>query len=196
MLECDCNGREYTNVDHDITLRIPKGAVAEGEKVHLEVAVTMYGPFNFPEDTKLISPILWLCLLEEAAKLRKPLEIVLPHYLIGDIHKHGIGFLKANHSDYEMNDSCQIFYNFRPLVTDKILVCREGQGYGITVTDHFCYFCLVAQDRESNIKENTNYCLTRVISHSSESLQEIIFCASYHLPTCIKVHEVNPQSIG
>ena len=44
MLEVDCNGREYTNVDHDITLRIPEGAVAEGEKVHFEVGVAMYGP--------------------------------------------------------------------------------------------------------------------------------------------------------
>ena len=64
MLECDFNGREYTNVDHDFTLRIPKGAVAEGEKVHFEIAVAMCGPFNFPEGTKVISPILWLCLLE------------------------------------------------------------------------------------------------------------------------------------
>lgn len=30
MLECDFNGQEYTNVDHDITLRIPNGAVAKG----------------------------------------------------------------------------------------------------------------------------------------------------------------------
>ena len=27
QLECDSNGQEYTNVEHDITIRIPKGAV-------------------------------------------------------------------------------------------------------------------------------------------------------------------------
>ena len=46
-------------MDHDFTLRIPKGAVAEGEMVHFEIAVAMYGPFNLPEGTKLISSILW-----------------------------------------------------------------------------------------------------------------------------------------
>ena len=179
MLECDCNGREYTNVDHDITLRIPEGAVAEGKKVHFEVAVTMYGPFNFPENTKLISPILWLCLLEEAAELKKPLEIVLPHYLTGNIDQYNVGFMKANHNDYEMNDSCQMFYNFRPLISDSVLVYRKNQGYAVTVTDHLCYLCLAEKESATN---DSNYCLARV-----ESPHDIIFCASYLLPTCIKV---------
>ena len=189
ILECDCNGREYTNVDHDITLRIPEGAVAEGEKVHFEIAVVMYGPFNFPAKTKLVSPILWLCLLEEAVKLRKSLQIILPHYLTGNIHQYSVTFVKANHRAYEMNDNSRMFYNFRPLVnvSDTVLICREGQGYGITVTDHFCYLCLVAQENVAQMTANTNYCLARVESHGTESLQEIIFCASYLLPTCIKV---------
>ena len=198
MLEIDCNGREYTNVDHDITLRIPEGAVAEGEKVHFEVAVAMYGPFKFPEGTKLISPILWLCLLEEAAILREPLEIILPHYLSrsGDTDQYGISFLKANHSDYEMNDSSQILYNFRSLVADNdiVLIFRESQGYGVTLTDHFCYFCLVAQDTQL-ITENTNYCLARAhIPSSLESCQKVVFCALYHLPTCIKVRYTSSRS--
>ena len=188
ILECDYNGREYTNVDHDITLRIPEGAVTEGEKIHLEVGVAMYGPFNFPENTKLVSPILWLCLLEKDTKLRKSLEIVLPHYLTGNIDAYGIGFMKANHNDYEMKD-CQMFYNFKALnKSDTVLVFRERQGYDITVTDHFCYFCLTASENTPKITENTNYCLARVESHISESLKEITFCTSYHLPTCMKVH--------
>ena len=39
ILEVDCAGREYTSVDHDITLRTPEGAVAKGEKIHFEVGV-------------------------------------------------------------------------------------------------------------------------------------------------------------
>ena len=76
ILECDCNGHEYTNVEHDITLRIPEGAVAKGEKVHFEMGVTMYGSFIFPENTQPISPILWLCLLEEDTELKKPFQII------------------------------------------------------------------------------------------------------------------------
>ena len=185
MLECDCAGREYTNADHDITLRIPKGAVAEGEKVHLEVAITMYGPFIFPENTKLISPVLWLCLLEEDTKLRKPLEIVLPHYLVGNIQQCHIGFMKANHNDYKMNDSCQMYYTFKPLHSDTALVYREGQGYGVTCTDHLCYLCLGA--RGNNIEENTSYCLARFESQESGPQKEFDFCALYSLKTCLQV---------
>ena len=188
-MEVDCNGQVYTNEDHDITLRIPEGAVAEGEKVHFEIAVTMYGPFEFPENSKLISPILWLCLLEKDAKLKKPLEIVLPHCLTGNIQEYGIGFMKANH-DHEMNGNCQTLYTFRPLDplhNTTVLVCRESQGYGTTLTNHLCYFCLVATENAPKITENTNYCLTRVESHITGSRWEIAFCASYYLPTCTEV---------
>ena len=84
LLECNCNGREYTNVGYNITLRIwPEGAVAEGEKVHFEVGVATYGPFIFPENTQPIPPILWLCLLEQDVELKKLFQVVLPHYLTG-----------------------------------------------------------------------------------------------------------------
>ena len=121
MLECDCAGREYTNVDHDITLRIPEGAVAEGEKIHLEVGVAMYGPFTFPDNTQPISPILWLCILEEDAQLKKPFQIVLSHYLTGlskeRIEHHHVRFAKANHNDYTFIDA-QMSYEFHQCVTN------------------------------------------------------------------------------
>ena len=121
MLECNCNGREYTNVDHDITLRIPKGAVAEGEKVHFEVGVAMYGPFIFPENTQPISPILWLCLSEGNAELKKPFQIVLPHYLTRlskeRIQYHQVGFAKADHRNYIFVDD-QMTYRFQHCFTD------------------------------------------------------------------------------
>ena len=84
MLEVDCKGREYTNVDHDITLRIPEGAVAEGEKVHFEVGVTMYGPLIFPENTQPISPILWLYASEDVRMNELYVSIdssSLPHWI-------------------------------------------------------------------------------------------------------------------
>ena len=156
LLECDCNGLEYTSVDHDITLRILGGAVAEGEKVHLEVAVTMYGPFTFPQNTKLVSPILWLCLLEEDITLRKPLQIVLPHYL-AENDEHNIRFMKANHRGCKLNDSSQIFYNFQPLVSYTYVeqICRENQGYSMIMTDHFCYLCLGAEI--TSLSKDINY---------------------------------------
>ena len=50
--DCDHNALNYVIKDHDITLRIPERAVAEGEKVHFEVGVAMYGPFYHPENSQ------------------------------------------------------------------------------------------------------------------------------------------------
>ena len=83
-LECDCSSQQYTLDGHDVTIIIPEGAVAEGEKVCFRVDVAMYGPFVFPKNTQLISPIVWLHSLEEGCvKLIKPLQIVIPHCLAG-----------------------------------------------------------------------------------------------------------------
>ena len=67
LMECDHTGLDYTVEEHDITLRIPEGAVTVGETIHLEIGVAMYGPFNFPENSIPVSPIVWLCIQEETA---------------------------------------------------------------------------------------------------------------------------------
>ena len=71
LLDCDHIGLNYVIENHDITLRIPEGAVAKGEMVHFELGVATYGPFIFPKSTQLISPILWIRVLEEGIKMKK-----------------------------------------------------------------------------------------------------------------------------
>ena len=191
MLECDCTGREYTNVDHDITLRIPEGAVAEGEKVHFEVGVAMYGPFLFPENTQPISPILWLCLLEEDIELKKPFQVVLPHYLTGlskeKIEYHEVGFAKANHNDYTFAD-IQMNYNFQHCVTEsQVLHASSGyRSYGILISKHCCFYCLLA-NKSHELAMDAGYCLVRIESFLSGLRNEIYFSAIYFLDTCLKV---------
>jgi hypothetical protein len=151
MLECDCAGREYTNVDHDITLRIPEGAVADHEKVHFEVGVAMYGPFMFPENTQPISPILWLCILEENIELKKPFQVVIPHYLTGlskeRIQHHQVRLAKANHSDYTFIDA-QMSYKFYRCVTKPLLASAGYRNYGVLVSKHCCFYCLQYSRKE------------------------------------------------
>ena len=150
ILEIDYNGREYTNVDHDITLRIPKGAVAEGEKVHFEVGVAMYGPFIFPKNTQPISPILWLCLLEEDTELKKPFQVILPHYLTGlneeRIEHHKIRFVKANHSEITYVDN-QMSYTFQECdANSRSQFASSGyRSYGVLISKHCCFYCLQAK---------------------------------------------------
>ena len=189
MLECDCARREYTNVDHDITLRIPEGAVAEGEKIHFEVGVTMYGPFVFPENTQPISLILWLCILEGDAQLKKPFQIVLPHYLTGlskeRIEQYQVRFAKANHSDYTFIDT-QMSYKFHQCVTKPLLASTGYRNYGVLVSKHCCFYCLIAQ-KNQELAFNAGYCLVRIESCISPQRNEFYFAAIYFLETCLRV---------
>ena len=184
MLECDFNGREYTNVDHDFTLRIPEGAVAEGEKIHFEVGVAMYGPFIFPENTQPISPILWLCVLEGDAQLRKPFQIILPHYLIsnGRIEHHQVRFAKANHNDYDT----QISYRFHQCVTKPLLASTGYRSYGVLLSEHCCFYCLTA-NKSPELAYDAGYCLVRIESYISPQRNEFYFAAIYFLDTCLRV---------
>ena len=192
MLECDCSGREYTNNDHDITLRIPEGAVADGEKVHFEVGVAMYGPFIFPENTQPISPILWLCLLEENAQLKKPFQIILPHYLTGLskerlIQYHQVGFAKAGHNDYTFEGS-QMTYKFQCCNTEPqdfhcISIANAYKSYGILASKHCCFYCLQA-DQSRDLAKDAGYSLARIESCFNS---QIHFAATYVLDTCLRV---------
>ena len=186
MLECDCTGREYTNVDHDITLRIPEGAVAEGEKVQFEVGVAMYGPFIFPENTQPISPILWLC-LEEDIQLKKPFRVVLPHYLPGlskeRIEYHQVRFAKANHGDYPNQTS----YKFQQCDDKPRLASTGYRNYGVLVSKHCCFYCLQA-NQTHELAMDAGYCLTRIEYSPSPQWNEIHFSATYFLDTCLRVY--------
>ena len=197
MLECDFNGREYTNVDHDITLRIPEGAVAKGEKIHFEVGVAMYGPFTFPDNTQPISPILWLCVLEGDARLRKPFQIVLPHYLTGlskeKIECHQIGLAKANHKDYTFIDTETSFivaYKFHRCVTRPLLASTGYRSYGVLVSKHCCFYCLTAK-KSPELAFDAGYCLVRIESCISPQRNEFYFAAIYFLETCLRVSQLN-----
>ena len=193
MLEVDFSGQEYTNVDHDFTLRIPEGAVAEGEKVHFEVGVAMYGPFTFPENTQPISPILWLCVLEGDPQLRKPFQVVLPHYLTGlgseRIEYHQVRFAKANHNDYTFIDT-QMSYKFHQCATKPLLTSTGYRNYGVLVSKHCCFYCLTAQT-SPELAIDAGYCLVRIESCISPQRNEFYFAAIYFLETCLKVSQLS-----
>ena len=194
VLECDRHGLEYTNKEHDITVRIPEGAVADGETVHIEFAVAMYGPFHFPENTRPISPILWLCLMEKNAVLGKSPQIVLPHALDGltkeKAEEYQVGFAKVHHNDYYTTASGQPIYTFQSLASEnRLLFSTIGERhYGLLQTSHFCYLCMTAEHNNPTLEKDIDYCLARIQVPITDIRHTAIFCLSYHLPTCIEVH--------
>ena len=185
VLECGYNGMEHTVDEHDITLRIPEGAVTKGEKLHIEIGVAMYGPFGFPKNTRPISPILWLCFMKEDIALKKDFQIILPHFLteltIEKLHYHQVGFAKASHNQ-KCSTSDQISYEFKACESQSHFASSGLKSYGVLQSVHCCFYCLKA-NQSPELARNAGYCLARIESLSSE----IFFVASFFLKSCVKV---------
>ena len=182
---------EHTIEEHDITLRVPEGAVPKGENVHIEIGVAMYGPFSFPVNTRPISPILWLCFMEENTAIKKDFQIVLPHFLTGlsteRLHYHQVGFAKAGHNQAKIRRNNILVYDFNVCMTDTLFASSGGKSYGVFHSDHCCFYCLQAH-QSPDLARDTGYCLTRI--ESVKSL-EIFFVSSFFLKSCLKVREVS-----
>ena len=180
ILAVDNSGVEYTIEDHDITLRFPGGCIAEGEKLQLEIGVAMYGPFKFVDDVQPISPILWLCPLDEnVTVLNKQFQLILPHFLSGDkVQDHQVGFAKASHKNYDKNH-----YIFHVCDTEPIFASTGSKSYGVLETNHCCFYCLQAENT-LQIARDAGYAL---VTLESAKKQEMYFCAIYLLNTCLKV---------
>ena len=193
VIECDHKGCEYTIEDHDITIRIPEGTVPNGKTFHFEIGVAMYGPFDFPEGTQPISPILWVCIMEENAiqfhQPTKKFQFILPHYLTGltkeRLSYHQVHVAKANHN--EMN---QMLYRFN-LQEDQPLFASltEYKSYALIESTHCCFYCLQV-NQSPELAKDAGYYLVRIEDLRS-SPTEIYFVASFFLETCIQVRNQN-----
>ena len=193
VLEGDSKGSVYTNIDHDITLSIPEGAIPCNMKVHFEVAVALYGPFKFGDNRRPISPILWLC-PQEGVALLKPIEIVLPHIFAklthDDISSLEIMLEKAHHQHYIVNQHGHKQFKFCPYKCETKFVCNSHGSYGAFQIGHCCFFCITAihnQELTHELALEKGCCLTCVERPISPSRDVVYFCASFLLRSCLKV---------
>lgn len=191
VLTCDSSGHQYTNVDHDISINIPEGAISPGITVHLEVAVALYGPFTFSSGRRPISPILWIC-MQEDIELLKPVEISLPHFLLGltdDERKTlNVKFVKASHDVLDPTSN-QYTYQFQSHRGETQFVTNERRSYGILKADHFCFVCLEA-NQDPAVAKRAGYSLTRIEHSITEEFRNttvFTFCVTFLLPSCLKV---------
>ena len=189
MLECDCSGLKYTIEDHDITLKVPEGAVENNETILIEIDVSMYGCFVFPKEFQPISPIVWLCILEKDTKLRKPFQLILPHFLTGlsreKLCSHQIRFAKANHDKCIIKGG-EMKYEFNSCDSKPLIASSGNKNFAVLESDHCCFYCLQANQTPELIRD-ASYCLTRIQRSSSLQRNEVYFLATYLLDTCIQV---------
>lgn len=192
VLKCDYNGIEnYTLKDHGITIKIPKGAIPKGKVVHIELAVTLCGPFSFPNNTRPISPILWMC-PQEKIEFKQPFEVTLPHILTRlnqkELAELGVGFAKADHDFSVPKNGKSVVFDFKPC---NIQNQEHKQGYSTLKSTHCCYLCLTANDEDKRKLQEAvareEFLFSRYDYVTESSTFTTTFCVSYGLLTCEKV---------
>ncbi len=166
--------------EHGIAIRIPKGALPCPTTI--ELGVLLDGPFRFPQNSKLVSTILWICgKKRKQLNFLKPIKIDLPHIIdcSNPEQSKNLTFAKAAH-DSSLSD--------RPFVFNEISDSTYfGTRSGTLSTKHACFLCILHKVPSQVIK-NANYCLIKVFPKgAAPDMFEMNFCVTYALKTCIEV---------
>jgi hypothetical protein len=176
IFKCDHSGFQYSMKSYGITLIVPKGSVAIGKVIHMEIGVTLCGPFSFPRGIRPISPVISLRLLGENT-LTEPFQFhVTLRHILGELTE-----LKARHHQVQFCCNDHISSDpgtYRFHLNDDDLISQSFTGsYGLIITKKFCFLCMTAADT-SDLQSEIGYCLTRVVC-TSELKNEAYLCLSY-----------------
>ena len=82
LCHCTSQGIEYYDEWNDFTLKIPHGAIPEGESLTIDIGVALYGPFQYPEGLTPVPPMFWICVQD-----KKYFHFFKPHFLTFDGEK-------------------------------------------------------------------------------------------------------------
>ena len=175
----------YVNKANDFSLEIPKGAIPEGESITIDIGVALYGPFQYPEGLRPVSPVFWVCVRDKTNfQFLKPVTVSIPHFLNidseDDIESPGMTFLKGTH---DMNS--QNMYEFQP--TDGDMLFEPFKTYGALQTIHFCYLCISSKVSRKQIRK-AKYCLYVAIPRTMARCEPtyVYFFVTYLLSTCLE----------
>ena len=185
LSQCTHDGRWYYDEHNDFGLEIPAGAIPEGESITIDIGVALYGPFQYPEGLRPVSPVFWVCVRDQNHfQFLKPVKVTIPHCLNvechDDIESLGLSFLKGDH---EMNP--QQMYQFQQAEGDVLI--EPLKKYGVILTTHFCSLCISCKDTMKLI-EKAHFCLYSVIPHviSPDEPSFAYFFITFLLKTCLK----------
>ena len=57
LSQCTYQGRYYYDEVNNFSLDISKGAISAGEYITIDIGVALYGPFQYPEGFRPVSPV-------------------------------------------------------------------------------------------------------------------------------------------
>ena len=185
LSQCTHDGRWYYDEHNDFGLEIPAGAIPEGESITIDIGVALYGPFQYPEGLRPVSPVFWVCVRDQKDfQFLKPVKVTIPHCLdlkqYDDIESLGLTFLKGDH---EMNYPQQM-YQFQQAEGDVLIEPLKIRA-AIKIT-HFCSLCFSCKERR-DLFEKEIFCLYSVVpcKISPGQPSDAYFFITLRLKTCI-----------
>ena len=195
LTDCTSDGRSYYDEHNDFCLEILEGAITEGERVTIDIGVALYGPFQYPEGLRPVSPVFWICARgRKNFRFLKPVKITIEHCLSldrdTDTHSLGLTFLKAGHTlnsagMYELHsaDGAQEF--------------QSDLSHGTLTTDHFCFLCINAKDDHETAKRN-GYYLIRAHENPilARGIQVMEFFVTLKLKCCVETVKIQCRDKG
>ena len=195
LSQCTHDGRWYYDKHNDFCLEISAGAIPEGESLTIDIGVALYGPFQYPEGLRPVSPVFWVCVRERKDfQFLKPVKVTIPHCLNleshDDIESLGLTFLKGDH---EMNS--QQIYQLQQAAGDILI--EPLKKYGVIQTTHFCSRCLSCKET-LEFFEKANFCMCSVIPEKfcpGQSLHAYFFITLL-LSTCLTTVEDQIEELG
>ena len=179
-----CTSKEMNFVDktNEFGLKIPEGAIPEGKSVTIDIGVALYGPSQFPEGLRPVSPVFWVCIRDQKLfQFLKPVEVIIPHCInlenLDDIESLGLTFLKGDHETKPHQ-----MYQFQQI---------EGGAFfkkcGVLETTHFCYLCISSKISKETI-ERAMFCVYAAIPcvMSPQKPVYVYFFVTFLLSTCLE----------
>ena len=186
---CSSYGGVY-KTPHDVSIRIPKGAIPEGSTFRIEFGIALYGPFYYPGNSKAISPIILLRVFPDNVGISKflmPVKIKLPHYFDlceDDIAQEKVGFMIASQEDEDE------IVSFRPGVSEHCSFIPKQQ-HGSIATEEFsetCYYCLTCREHSELSVSRGLYTLVKVVPQPIPAKAwDMHFCITYSMKPFVEV---------
>ena len=194
LLQCTHDGRHYYDETNDFSLEIPEGAIPEGETITIDIGVALYGPFQYPEGLRPVSPVFWLCVRDmQNFHFAKSVTVTIPHFLNlkihADIESPDLTLLKGDH---ELNS--QQLHQFQKAERESFV--EPVQKYGVVQITHFCSLCISSQISRK-LAEREVFCLSAVTPHTFSLTQpsHAYFYITYMLSTCLRTVREQIQNI-
>ena len=182
VIKCDKKGGRYYNESHNFSLTVLPQAIPDDIDIFIEFALALVGPYRFPETLTPVSPILWVRMKKESGteKLRKPLEIGLPHAVNCSQQTNLLRIL--------CSQSQGVSYNFEK--AHKMSKIQPGSGILQTkLSKHQYHFCIAAK-LSPEVVSRTQYFLVKVAPKPefiTDNSWKLYFFVTYSLPTYIEV---------